>query len=204
MIKWKTDMDAATKIYLERKVMRETASNLTRISKYMSLILRHKPEVIGIKLDAHGWEDVDSLLAGIGRKYPIDQDILEEIVRSDGKQRYSFNEDRTMIRANQGHSIQVDVELHATEPPETLYHGTAERFAVSIEAKGLLPQSRLYVHLSPDTETAEKVGRRHGKPVIYLVSAGQMRREGYIFYLSANGVWLTKTVPAQYLKRSER
>ena len=181
--------------------MRETTPDLTRISKYMSLILRHKPEVIGIKLDAHGWADVDALLAGISRRYPIDRDILEEIVRTDGKQRYSFNEDRTKIRANQGHSIQVDVELPVTEPPETLYHGTAERFAASIEAQGLLPRSRLYVHLSPDAETAEKVGHRHGKPVIYLVNAGQMRRDGYLFYLSVNGVWLTKEVPARYLKR---
>lgn len=186
------------------RCMKETTPDLTRISKYISLILRHKPEVIGIELDAHGWADVEALLAGIRKKYPIDRDILEKIVKSDGKQRYSFNEDRTMIRANQGHSIQVDVELSVTEPPETLYHGTAERFAPSIEAQGLLPGNRLYVHLSPDTETAEKVGRRHGNPVIYLVNAGQMRRDGHVFYLSANGVWLTKAVPAQYLKRSER
>ena len=131
------------------------------------------------------------------------EDILEEIVQSDEKQRYSFSEDGTKIRANQGHSIQVDVELPVTEPPETLYHGTAQRFAASIEAQGLLPQSRLYVHLSPDQETAEKVGRRHGEPVIYLVDAGQMHRDGYLFYLSANGVWLTKVVPATYLKRLE-
>ena len=172
--------------------MRETTPDLTRISKYISLILRHKPEVIGIKLDTHGWADVNALLAGISRKYPINRDILEEIVRSDEKQRYSFSEDGTKIRANQGHSIQVDVELPVTEPPETLYHGTAQRFAASIEVQGLLPQSRLYVHLSPDPETAEKVGQRHGQPVIYLVDAGQMHRDGYLFYLSANGVWLTK------------
>ena len=183
--------------------MRETTPDLTRISKYMSLILRHKPEVIGIKLDAHGWADVNELLAGISRKYPINREILDEIVRSDGKQRYSFNEDGTMIRANQGHSIQVDVELSVTEPPEILYHGTAERFAASIEEKGLLPGSRLYVHLSPDTKTAEQVGRRHGKPIIYQVAAGQMHRDGYPFYLSANGVWLAKVVPVQYLKKTE-
>ena len=183
--------------------MRETTPDLTRISKYISLILRHKPEVIGIQLDAHGWADVNALLAGISRKYPINRDILEEIVQSDEKQRYSFSEDGTKIRANQGHSIQVDVELPVTEPPETLYHGTARRFAASIEAQGLLSQSRLYVHLSPDQETAEKVGRRHGEPVIYLVDAGQMHRDGYLFYLSANGVWLTKVVPATYLKRLE-
>ena len=157
--------------------MRETTPDLTKISKYISLILRHKPEVIGIQLDAHGWADVNALLAGISRKYPINRDILEEIVRSDEKQRYSFSEEGTKIRANQGHSIQVDVELPVTEPPETLYHGTAQ--------------------------TAEKVGQRHGQPVIYLVDAGQMHRDGYLFYLSANGVWLTKVVPAPYLKRLE-
>ena len=107
-----------------------------------------------------------------------------------------------MIRANQGHSVQVDVELPVADPPETLYHGTAERFSTSIEAQGLLPRSRLYVHLSSDTKTAEKVGSRHGKPVIYQVDAGQMCRDGYTFYLSANGVWLTKSVPPRYLKRT--
>lgn len=185
----------------EKIYMRVTNSDLTKISKYISLILRHKPEVIGIQLDANGWANVEALLAGIGRKYPIDFEVLEEIVRTDNKERYSFNEDKTKIRANQGHSIQVDVELSVTEPPEILYHGTAERFSASIEAKGLLPQYRLYVHLSPDTATAEKVGRRHGKPVIYLVNAGQMQQDGYTYLLSANGVWLTKIVPAQYLKR---
>ena len=183
--------------------MKETTPDLTRVSKYISLILRHKPEVIGIQLDAHGWADVNALLAGISQKYPINRDTLEEIVRSDSKQRYAFNEDRTKIRANQGHSVQVDVELPVTEPPETLYHGTAQRFAASIEAQGLLPRSRLYVHLSPDQETAEKVGRRHGEPVIYLVDAGQMHRDGYLFYMSANGVWLTRAVPVTYLKRLE-
>lgn len=121
--------------------MRETTPDLTRISKYISLILRHKPEVIGIQLDAHGWADVNALLAGISKKYFIDRDILEEIVRSDSKQRYVFNEDRTRIRASQGHSVQVDVELPVAEPPETLYHGTARRFSASIEAQGLLPKA---------------------------------------------------------------
>lgn len=181
--------------------MKNTASDLTKISKYISLILRHKPETIGIELDAHGWADVDALLEGIGRKYAIDREILEEIVKTDGKQRYSFNADGTKIRANQGHSIQVDVELAVAEPPETLYHGTAERFSASIQAKGLLLGNRLYVHLSTNTETAEKVGKRHGKPVIYQVNAGQMHQDGYTFYLSANGVWLTRAVPTQYLKR---
>ena len=183
--------------------MRKKISDLTRISKYMSLILRHKPEVIGIELDAHGWADVDALLEGIGRKYAIDREILDDIVRNDEKQRYAFNEDKTMIRANQGHSVQVDVELPEAEPPEMLYHGTGLRFADSIEARGLLPGNRLYVHLSSDVKTAEKVGSRRGKPVIYLIRAGQMSRDGFTFYLSANGVWLTNEVPARYLKRLE-
>ncbi|PJM75031.1 RNA 2'-phosphotransferase [Bifidobacterium simiarum] len=179
-----------------------TASGLTQISKYISLILRHRPEVIGITLDRHGWADVDALIAGIGKEYPVlDRAMLEEIVRTDNKQRYSFNEDGTKIRANQGHSIPVDVELPQTEPPQTLYHGTAQRFTASIEANGLLPQSRLYVHLSADERTARKVGSRHGKPAIYLVDAARMRRAGHVFYRSVNGVWLTKTVPARYLHR---
>ena len=120
--------------------MRETTPDLTRISKYISLILRHKPEVIGIQLDAHGWADVNALLAGISKKYFIDRDILEEIVRSDSKQRYIFNEDRTRIRASQGHSVQVDVELPVVEPPETLYHGTAQRFSAGgVLLSGAIP-----------------------------------------------------------------
>ena len=106
----------------------------------MSLILRHKPEVIRTQLDAHGWADVNALPAGIGKKYPINRDILEEIVRSDSKQRYAFNEDRTLIRANQGHSIQVDVGLTVTEPPEALYHGTAQRFSAGgVLLSGAIP-----------------------------------------------------------------
>lgn len=184
--------------------MGKTPPDLKKISIYISLILRHRPEVIGIKLDDHGWANVDALLVGISGKYPITRDILEEIVRTDEKQRYSFNEDKTMIRANQGHSIPVDVELPLAEPPEILYHGTAERFVASIETQGLLPKKRLYVHLSLDKETAEKVGNRHGEPVIYQVDSGQMHRDGYTFYLSVNGVWLTKMVPVPYLKRLER
>ncbi|MBT1181326.1 RNA 2'-phosphotransferase [Bifidobacterium sp. CP2] len=182
----------------------DAAADLTRISRFISLILRHKPEAIGITLDRHGWADVDALIAGIGREHPeFDRAMLEEIVRTDDKQRYSFNEDGTKIRANQGHSIPVDVELPETEPPQTLYHGTAQRFTASIDANGLLPESRLYVHLSPDAQTAQKVGSRHGKPAVYLVDAARMRRDGHVFYRSVNGVWLTKTVPAPYLHRLE-
>ena len=170
-------------------------------SKFIALILRHKPEVIGITLDEHGWADVDALIAGIAKTRPFDRQMLEEIVRTDEKQRYSFNEDRTLIRANQGHSIPVDVELEKKNPPAVLYHGTGKKYVESIEKQGLFPKSRLYVHLSADPQTAVKVGSRHGSPVVYQIDTGWMAADGYDFYLSANGVWLTKTVPPEYLKR---
>ncbi len=127
--------------------------------------------------------------------------MLEEIVATDEKQRYSFNENKTLIRANQGHSISVDVELEQVLPPKHLYHGTGEKYVASIEEQGLIPKTRLYVHLSPDFNTAEKVGSRHGKPVVYRISAEKMAKDGYVFYKSSNGVWLTKEVPIQYFKR---
>ena len=175
--------------------------SLKETSKYMSLILRHKPDAIGITLDEHGWANVDELIAGIARDNEFNMEILEEIVRTDEKQRYSFNEDKTLIRANQGHSIPVDVELEEKEPPEILYHGTGEKYVSSIDAQGLIPKSRLYVHLSRDEETAVKVGSRHGKPVIYIVKAKQMYDDRYKFFISANGVWLTKEVPVKYLEK---
>lgn len=175
--------------------------SLQGTSKFISLILRHKPETIGITLDEHGWANVDELIAGISKTHEINREILEEIVRTDNKQRYSFNEDKTLIRANQGHSIPVDVELEEVEPPKYLYHGTGEKFRESIDAEGLKPKSRLYVHLSEDIETATKVGSRHGKPVVYRVFAGWMHKNGFRFYRSVNGVWLTKDVPTKYIKR---
>ena len=171
-------------------------------SKFIALILRHKPETIGITLDEHGWADVDRLIEGVNRTRPLDRDTLEEIVRTDEKQRYAFNEDHTLIRANQGHSVPVDVELERMKPPAVLYHGTGEKYVSSIDRQGLLPRARLYVHLSPDADTAVKVGSRHGKPVVYLVDAARMDADGYSFYRSVNGVWLTKAVPAEYLRKS--
>lgn len=178
-------------------------TNLEALSKYMSLILRHKPEVIGISLDEHGWAEVDELIAGIAETREFNRDILEEIVRTDEKQRYSFDETGELIRANQGHSILVDVELDEVEPPEELWHGTGEKFVNSIDVQGLIRKSRLYVHLSWDRDTAFKVGRRHGRPVLYIVKAGEMYRDGYKFFLSRNNVWLTKEVPAKYLVKQE-
>ena len=171
------------------------------ISKFLSLILRHRPEKICITLDEHCWADVNEIIAGIGRKYPLDMARLERIVAEDEKQRYSFNEDKTLIRANQGHSIPVDVELEQVEPPEFLYHGTATKYEESIDREGLIPKSRLYVHLSGDEETARKVGIRHGKPVIYRIRSGEMHRDGNVFFRSVNGVWLIKAVPPKYMDK---
>ena len=172
--------------------------DLIETSKYISLILRHKPETIGITLDEHGYANVNDLLNGLN----INFQILEEIVKTDNKNRYSFNDDKTLIRANQGHSIPVDVELSITIPPGILYHGTGEKSVASINQQGLLPMSRLYVHLSYEKETAIKVGKRHGKPVVYEVLSGQMVKDGFSFYRSLNGVWLTKAVPVKYLESS--
>ena len=174
---------------------------LDKLSVFISLVLRHKPDAAGIQLDEHGWANVDDLLNGInntGRN--IDMDILEEIVRTDDKQRYSFNDDKTLIRANQGHSIPVDVELEEKQPPQYLYHGTADGFLDSIMTDGLKPMSRLYVHLSQDEETAMKVGKRHGKPVVLMIRSNVMYNDGVKFYLSQNGVWLTKYVDRKYIK----
>ena len=176
---------------------------LTEISKLISLVLRHQPEALGLTMDAHGWVSTQELIEKLNSRQAFDMAMLEEIVRTDSKQRYSFNADRTCIRANQGHSIPVDLELLPQEPPKTLYHGTATRFAASIEQEGLKPMQRQYVHLSADVRTAVAVGRRHGTPLVYTVDAEAMRQAGYLFYRSENGVWLTAAVPPAYLKRAE-
>lgn len=178
--------------------------DLNSVSKYISLILRHKPETIGITLDEHGWADIGELIGGIAKtKEGFNMEILEEIVKTDSKQRYSFNEDKTLIRANQGHSIPVDVELKKCEPPEYLWHGTGEKYVKSIDEMGLIRKSRLYVHLSADEKTALNVGKRHGKPVVYKVLSKKMYDDGIEFYLSENKVWLTKNVPVEYLEKQE-
>lgn len=177
--------------------------SLAGTSKYISLILRHKPETIGITLDEYGWANVSELIEGIRKTQPFNMELLEEIVRTDNKQRYSFNDDKTLIRANQGHSIPVDVELQEIVPPEYLWHGSAEKYYKSICVQGLVPKSRLYVHLSGDMDTAVNVGKRHGEPVIFKVFSKDMARDGYKFYRSVNGVWLTKQVPVKYLEKVE-
>lgn len=175
--------------------------DLIRKSRYLSFILRHKPETIGITLDDHGWANVEELIAGIKNDIgSFDMETLEKIVATDDKQRYSFNEDKTLIRANQGHSIPVDVELEEVIPPDYLYHGTGLKYVDSIEKMGLIPKSRLYVHLSTSLLTAFEVGKRHGEPVVFRIDTKAMVEDGYKFYRSLNGVWLTKEVPPRYIE----
>lgn len=173
----------------------------TRLSKFLSRILRHKPEAAGIQLDRHGWASVKELLAGMnaaGR--PMNLETLERIVRTDEKGRYSFDETHKLIRANQGHSIPIDLELQPKTPPDTLYHGTAARFLNAIRGKGICRMRRQYVHLSKDVETAAKVGKRHGTPVILVLDTARMSRDGIAFYRSENGIWLTEHVDWKYVK----
>ena len=174
-----------------------------RISKFLSLHLRHEPEGLGLELEPGGWVAVDALLAGAARKgVRISREELEEVVAKCDKQRFAFDETGTKIRANQGHSAEVDLQLEPTAPPELLYHGTAERNEVDILRDGLQKMARHHVHLSPDAETARKVGSRHGRPLIFTVDAAAMHRDGFLFYVSSNGVWLVDHVPPQYLRKA--
>ncbi len=166
---------------------------------YICYLLRHRPDAIDLHMDEHGWVRVDELIEGVNRTRRLDMDMLEEIVRMDNKKRYSFSDDKTLIRANQGHSVKVDLEFPVCNPPAILYHGTGKKYETSIDEQGLIRKTRLYVHLSADTETALNVGSRHGEPMIYTVDAGRMARDGYRFFLSVNGVWLVEHVPVQYL-----
>lgn len=174
-----------------------------KTGRFISLVLRHHPEAAGITLDEHGYADVDELIKGVANKFPgFTKDDLDRIVRENNKQRYSYNEDKSMIRANQGHSVTyVDVELEKKTPPSVLFHGTAETSLPGIMKEGLKPMSRQYVHLSADTVTAEKVGKRHGKPVILKINTEKMWQDGFEFFISANGVWQIKAVPAEYIER---
>jgi putative RNA 2'-phosphotransferase len=173
---------------------------LTRVSKYLAKYLRHAPQEIGLMLQPGGWVPVDDLLAAAEKNgFSITYDELVECVETNDKQRFAFDVSGELIRANQGHSVEVDLQLDEREPPETLYHGTVERFLSSILEGGLVRGRRHHVHLSKDVETARKVGARRGKPVILKVDAGKMHRDGHKFLLSVNGVWLTEAVPPNYL-----
>ncbi len=170
-------------------------------SKFLSLLLRHKPEVIGLELDKQGWTSVPVLIDKMntaGR--PIDLPMLELIVQENNKKRFSFNADKSMIRANQGHSIAIELGLEERVPPKQLYHGTAKRFLHLIFEGGLKKMSRHHVHLSADKSTASNVGARHGKLELLLVDTERMYADGHKFYCSDNGVWLTDHVPVAYLQ----
>lgn len=175
--------------------------HLVNTSKFLSLILRHAPEKIGLALDPQGWADIGQLLALAaqhGRRLSREQ--LDEVVARDSKTRYAISDDGLRIRANQGHSLSaVDIGLPPATPPAVLYHGTASRFVDAIRAGGLLPGSRKHVHLSSNHETAVAVGARHGKPVVLTVDAAAMLAQGHVFYVSDNGVWLTQAVPVAFI-----
>jgi putative RNA 2'-phosphotransferase len=172
----------------------------TSISKFLSLVLRHQPEAIGISLNEHGWVDVNELLRQAHKHGKvITMDILNHVVETNTKKRFAFSDDKQQIRASQGHSIAVELGYEPQVPPLVLYHGTGSQSVESILKTGLEKRSRQHVHLSADTDTAIKVGSRHGKPVVLQVLAQEMYEKGFVFYLSANGVWLTDEVPAEFL-----
>ena len=173
-----------------------------KVSKYLSKHLRHAPERLGLTLGPGGWVAVDELLRACAEhRFAVSAQELREVVEGSDKQRFAFDETGAMIRANQGHSVDVDLQLAPTAPPELLFHGTGEGSVGSILAQGLERRSRHHVHLSPDQETARRVGMRHGRPVVLTVAAGEMARAGHEFFVSANGVWLVDAVPPGYLHR---
>ncbi len=171
-----------------------------RVSKFLSLVLRHQPDTIGIMLDENGWTDVNILLTKLQTKgHQMNFDQLRYLVETNNKKRFAFNIDETRIRASQGHSVVVDLSYSEKKPPKFLYHGTATRFFNTVLAEGLKKMDRHHVHLSADETTARTVGSRHGKPVVLTVKAEEMAADNFVFYQSENGVWLTEFVPAAYI-----
>lgn len=177
------------------------ADRIVRLSRFLSYVLRHEPESVGLTLQEGGWVSVDDLLEACRRhNRPMSRSKLEEVVATNDKKRFALSPDGRMIRANQGHSVEVELELEPLEPPELLYHGTIGKYLDSIRQEGLTRQSRHHVHLSADWLTASRVGRRHGQPAILTVEAGRMHGDGLAFYRSENGVWLTDRVPPEYIR----
>ena len=173
--------------------------NLVKLSKHLSFLLRHHPEAVGLTLDAHGWVPVEELLSKV-TAYALTRELLEVVVETNDKQRFSFSEDGRFIRANQGHSLKnIDLALEPLVPPEVLLHGTAVRFLASITATGLSKMNRHHVHLTESRAVAQSVGSRYGKPLILEIAAQQMHQDGYQFYKTANSVWLVEHVPFSYI-----
>ncbi|HEU5057417.1 MAG TPA: RNA 2'-phosphotransferase [Kofleriaceae bacterium] len=173
----------------------------TRVSKFLSLVLRHRPEVIGLELDPAGWAEIDALLERCrahGR--PLSRELLEEIVATSPKQRFAISDDGRRVRASQGHSLEVELGYAPSQPPALLFHGTVAASLPAIRAGGLQKMGRHHVHLSPDAATARAVGMRRGPPVVLAIAAGRMHRAGHLFFRSANGVWLTEHVPPGYIQ----
>lgn len=176
-----------------------------RLSKFLSLVLRHQPETINITLDENGWTDTQTLIQKINQtEFSIDFHTLKYIVDTNSKKRFAFNETCSKIRANQGHSVEVELGYISQIPPQVLFHGTGQKSVNSILETGLQKRKRHHVHLSADIEAAIKVGQRHGKPFVFEVLAEEMFSNNYEFYLSANGVWLTDNVPVKYLKQNDK
>lgn len=175
-------------------------SNQKAVSKFLSFVLRHCPEDIGLELDTEGWTLISELIDKAQPKMTLSLELIEQVVSSSDKQRFKISDDGLKIRANQGHSIKVDLKLTAKEPPSELFHGTATRFLDSIKKEGLKPGQRHHVHLSTDVETAISVGKRYGKPMILEIDSGSMRQQGYEFFLSENNVWLVGEVPPEFIK----
>ena len=174
-------------------------SHLVSTSKFLSLVLRHQPEIIGLSLDDAGWADIDVLIRLSQAHRPLTRALIEQVVEENSKQRFAISEDGRRIRANQGHSIEVELGLQPLAPPTLLYHGTATRFVDAIRREGLVKRSRQHVHLSADADTATAVGARHGKPAVLIVRAGEMAAAGHAFFRSENGVWLTDAVPVGFI-----
>jgi putative RNA 2'-phosphotransferase len=172
----------------------------TRISKFLSHVLRHKPQTVNLSLDENGWADTTELIEKmVNNGMQVNMPLLEQVVATNSKKRFSFNDDKTKIRANQGHSVTVDLQLIPVSPPPVLYHGTSEKSLAAILEAGLQKRNRHHVHLSADASTAVKVGSRHGKPVVLVVDAEKMHNAGFEFFLSDNNVWLTDNVPPVFL-----
>ncbi len=173
--------------------------NLVRTSKFLSLVLRHRPEAIGLELDEAGWAEVPELIR-LAREQgrELTEPLIREVVETNDKRRFSLSADGSRIRARQGHSLRVDLGLEPVAPPEVLFHGTAKHFLDSILRRGLLKGERHHVHLSPDEGTARAVGQRHGQPIVLRIEAGRMHAESHAFFVSENGVWLTDHVPVEY------